>query len=159
MIWFVYLLAHLALVILRYPLAIVAVAFFSTDNKRHLTALQWLETVDNDLSGDSGWKETHLIGDDPLSFWNRVRWLWRNGANALSYGALGVDDMPGWRAAELATNAKAIKHVRSDGAWLYRRFIPAGNCFVELFFGWALLGPQSGRCKFVCSIRLRTSTN
>ena len=39
-----------------YLLAPFAVWLFSTDDKRHLTHLRWLETIDNDLTGDPGWK-------------------------------------------------------------------------------------------------------
>ena len=148
--WLSLLLPHLLLSLLRYPLAVVAVVFFSTSDRRHLTRLRWLETIDNDLAGDSGWREEHLFGSDPLSTLNRIRWLWRNGGNALNYTVLGVPfGAPTFQ-------VDAYRWRRTDGAWLYRRFIPLGFRHLELFFGWALLGPQQGRCKYVCSIRLRS---
>lgn len=149
-----FLIPHLLLSVLRYPLAVIAVLFFSTKTGRHLTRFEWLETIDNDLSGDSGWKEEHLIGPDPLSMINRIRWLWRNGGNTVNYGLLGVDDNPSWRV--VYGCASGPRWERPDGAWLYRRYISlAGLRYVELFFGWALFGPQKGRCKIVCSIRLK----
>ncbi len=153
--WCFFLIVHGVITLARYPLAIVAVLGFSSTDRRHLTRFTWLETIDNDLAGDSGWREEHLIGADPLSHINRIRWLWRNGGNALNYTVLGVADDPAWRIAALSVCPGAYALRRPDGAWLYRRFLPIGNRALEVFFGWALLGPQAGRCKIVCSIRLR----
>lgn len=146
-----YLIVHIVIVLLRYPLAPIAVVLFSSQDRRSLLALRWLMTIDNDLAGDSGWREEHLIGPDPLSTLNRIRWLWRNGGNAVAYGLLGCD-------APVKIIRRGI-YYWSDGFghWLYRRkFHLAGRRWLELFFGWALLGPQQGRCKLVCSIRLIT---
>jgi len=151
--WLLYLIAHASAVCARYPLAIVAVLCFSSADRRHLTRLRWLETIDNDLGGDSGWREQHLAGADPLSRWNRIRWLWRNGGNAMNYTTLGVPDDPAWRAAVLAAAPVPAYLTRPDGSWLYRSFTRLGRRRLECFLGWALLGPQAGRCKLVFSIR------
>lgn len=145
--WRIYFIFHAVLVVLRYPLAVLAVLAFSTPNKRHLTRFTWMETIDNDLSGDSGWKEQHLIGRDPLSALNRIRWLWRNGANAVNYGLLGVD--------EPVSVVKVSEDRWEDtrGNWLVRSYKPFAGRYVEKFYGWNLLGPQHGRCKFVASVR------
>lgn len=148
--WLLYLLPHLLINIVRYPLAVLAVLLCSTRDRRHLTHLRWLETIDNDLAGDSGWREEHLVGSDPLSRINRIRWLWRNGGNALNYGLLGCR-WPG-----LYTHNGPHYWRRMDGRWLYRRFFRVGPRYVEVFLGWALFGPQLKRCKYVATIRVRT---
>ena len=151
--WLLLLIPHFAPIVARYPMAIVAVLFFSTPDKRSLTRMKWLLTIDNDLSGDSGFKNEHLIGTDPLSTLNRIRWLWRNGGNAINYGPLGVCESTSEESIKLLQEPGPFLE-REDGAWLYRRFLPfVFGRQLELFFGWALLGPQHGRCKYVCSIR------
>lgn len=141
---------HALVVLVRYPLAPLLVGLFSSPDRRQLTVCRWMETIDNDLTGDEGWKEEHLWGADPLSFWNRVRWLWRNGGNAVSYGALGCPE-PKW-------TRKTDDHtwVADSGHWLYRRKRWLTDThWLDLFFGWNLLGPKAGRCKLVCTIRLK----
>lgn len=156
--WLALLIPHLLLSLVRYPLAVLAVLCFSSADRRHLTRLRWLETIDNDLAGDSGWREKHLIGSDPLSRLNRIRWLWRNGGNTLNYLTFGVCDWPALRGfAPMFASLPPFTYIRRpDGAWLYRRFIPIWpGRDLEIFLGWALLGPQQGRCKYVCSLRIR----
>lgn len=150
--WLVYLLAHITLILLRYPLAIIAVKFFSTPDKLHLTRFRWLETVDNDLRGDHGWQTEHMpVKGDPLNDRNRIGWLWRNGGNSVNYNLLGCPDDPAWRA---ATDPNTGWYwCRPDGYWLYRRFTPFAGRRLERFFGWSLFGPQQGRCKFVFTVR------
>jgi len=122
-------------------LAPVAVVFFSSQDRKHLKPpFRWLETIDNDLAGDGGWQSEHLVGDDPLTWTNRIRWLWRNGANAVMYGPFGVPAWAAW-----------------PRAFEWRRFIPIGHRFIELWCGWALAGPQLGRCKYAFAVRIRTS--
>ena len=148
--WLAYLPLNLLMGLAVIPLAPIAAAFFSTPNKRHLTRFRWLETIDNDLTGDHGWCMEHLIGDDPFSWLNRTRWLWRNGGNSVNYNLLGCDDIGARQVAEHTWK-------NADGNWLYRRrFSIVGAWSLELFMGWALLGPKLGRCKFVCSIRFKT---
>ena len=137
-----------------YLLAPFAVWLFSTDDKRHLTHLRWLETIDNDLTGDPGWKRLRLWGGDPLSFVNRTRWLWRNGGNYVSYYVLGCVGDSAWCWSQ---NMDAVYWKRPDGYWLYRRFVSIGNKHLELFVGWNLFSIKQGRCKVVCQIRLRSS--
>lgn len=152
--WLVYLLPHFVAVIVRYPLAPLAVVFFSSNDKRHLTFFKWIETIDNDLSGDAGWRYEHISGD-PLSTWNRIKWLWRNGGNALNYGLLGCDFHP----YDLSKTDNNKFYQRTDGYWIFRKFLRVTSTrYLELFIGWALYGPQLGRCKFVCTIRLPSIT-
>ena len=46
---------HVLIWLLKWPLGIVAVLFFSSKDKLTITALKWLMTDDNDMRGDSGW--------------------------------------------------------------------------------------------------------
>ena len=150
--WLIYLPIHIALILSRYPLAPIAVLLFSTSDKRHLNHLQWLETLDNDLSGDSGWKNEHIQpGSDPLSNWNRIKWLWRNGGNSVNYRLLGIAYLP----SEASWSKPALWIHRPDGYWLIRKFIPIFGRYLELFIGWGLFGEVFGRCKFSCTIRIK----
>lgn len=134
----------------------VAVYFFSTPDKLYLTRFKWLETIDNDLSGDDAWKNLRLWGTDPLSFINRTRWLWRNGGNYVNYMVFGVDGNAIWNSEQ---DRNKYYWRRPDGYWLYRRFVnlPLTTRKLELFFGWNLFSIKNGRCKLVCQVRIRTS--
>lgn len=150
-------------VVLRYPLAPFAVFFFSTPDKRHLTRFKDMETVDWDLAGDTGWREEHLIGSDPLSFINRVRWLWRNGYAGKAYNEFGVK-LSTVTITETPTNIENLTIVTTDQKYfLYRKFVKTGSKYTEYFFGWSLKGPQEVNgekvSKLVCTIRKRTNTN
>ena len=150
--WLCFLPINLLMGLLVIPLAPIAVAFFSTEDKRHLTRFKWLETIDNDLTGDKdeGWRQTHLIGDDPYTWLNRTRWLWRNGGNSVNYNLLGC----------VYANTFQIDDylwLNADGYWLYRRPIwITKKRFIDFYIGWQILGPKLGKCKFVCTIRLKT---
>lgn len=151
MTWPFFVIAQAIVVIASFLMAPVAVLCCSTSDRRHLTRWRWLETIDNDLSGDFGWKTFHLWGGNPLSWINRTRWLWRNGGNTVSYMVLGCDGDPAWNAQQ----DRALHFWRRpDGYWLYRRFVPlTKRRSMELFFGWNLFAVKFGRCKVVCQIR------
>lgn len=128
----------LTAILLRYPLAFIAVKWYSSEYQ--LTApFKWLDTIDNTLLGDEGWKAEHLIGNDPKSYINQVRWLWRNGGNRFNYYVIGVpfENRPKW-------------------AWWKKVAIPliAGR-FLDLRFGWTDYHLQ-GRCKYVFTVRIKT---
>lgn len=127
-------------VLLRYPAAVIAVLLFSSPDKLTLSRWKWLETIDNTLIGDLGWRTEHMIGHDPLAWYNRIGWLWRNGGNRFNYEVLGIpaSTPPAW-------------------AWWAPTAIPlfAGR-FLDLRLGWNLDGPQLGRCKYVFSVRIKT---
>lgn len=149
--WITHVVAQLLIVVASLILAPFAVLFFSTPDKRHLTRLRWLETIDFDLAGDPGWQNVRIWGKDPLSYSNRVRWLWRNGGNTVSYYVLGCTGDTGWNAQQ----DRSLRFwKRPDGYWLYRRFVPlAKTRKLELFFGWNLFSVKQGRCKIVCQVR------
>lgn len=152
--WKKNLLKYFGLMLIRYPLAVIAVLFYSTKDKLYITKWKWLETIDWPLTGDRGWREEHMWGDDPYSTINRIRWLWRNGGNRHNYVEWGVLDDPVWR--ENIVQGYGYFE-RSDGAWLLRVKIPLIKpLFIQMIFGWNLFGPQSGMCKYVCTIRLKT---
>lgn len=150
--WFLFLPTHILIVLARYPLAPFAVVFFTTNDRRELLfPFRWLGTLDNDLSGDSGWKSEHITGD-PLSTWNRTKWLWRNGGNVLNYTLLGAP-YDKW----FALNNWMIQDtkrfwVREDGAWQFRARISVFGRVWTPFIGWGLFGPVNDRCKFTCTI-------
>lgn len=149
--WLPRVFCQILLVLVSFALAPFAVAFFSTPDKRHLTRLRWLETIDNDLSGENKWRTTNLWGTDPLSWINRTRWLWRNGGNYVSYYILGCIGNHLWAAQQ---DRSRWYWKRPDGYWLYRRFIPITRTRrLELFFGWNLLSIKHGRCKIVFQVR------
>lgn len=145
---------NLIMSIVKYPMAIIAVLFFSTPDRRYLTWAKWLETIDNDLSGDGGWKSEHLSGSDPLSSKNRIRWLWRNGGNTLNYTIFGCKDLSEWREAQ---DQSSTFFKRPDGYWLIRRFINLStHKRLDIQIGWNIMGPQLGLCKYVLNVRIRS---
>jgi hypothetical protein len=131
--------AWLAVIIARYPAAVIAVLCFSSPDRLSLTRWHWLETIDNDLSGDSGWKAEHIGVADPLNSWSRIKWLWRNGGSRFNYYTIGVSysNRPSW-------------------AFWHSKQIPlfAGR-FLDARFGWTDYALQ-GRCKYVFTIRIKT---
>ena len=127
----------------------IASLFVSTDRTHLQFPFQWLNTIDNDLGGDSGWREEHLIGTDPYSYINRTRWLIRNGGNKISYGLFGCREVP------YKQNGYFYKN--DDGYWLFRKPLWVTKTrFFDLFIGWNLPGAKFGRCKFTSSFRLKT---
>jgi hypothetical protein len=147
--WLIRLPVWLVIVVVRYPAALIAIWLFSSLDRRHLVRWCWLETIDNDLSGDTGWKQEHIAaGSDPLSSWNRIRWLWRNGGNRFNYEVIGCRNIG-------CIQIDAFHWANTDGFWLYRRYVPFAGRLIDLYFGWSLTGPQKGRCKFVCQVRLK----
>lgn len=128
----------LAVIVLRYPLSFIAVRWFSEDGRLSFP-FNWLGTIDNDLYGDSGWKNEHLWGNDPTSYINQVRWLWRNGGNEFNYWWIGVQaaDRPGW------------------AFWSSRQIPLFAGRFIDLRFGWTDYSLR-GRCKYVFTARVKT---
>ena len=143
--------------IVKWPLSVFAVIFCSTPDRLHLICFRWLETVDNNLSGDYGWKQEHLAGGDVLSNWNRIRWLWRNGGSSLNYNQLGCTFNEGF---ELYTPNPRPFEMRTDGYWYYNNTWPLSKGkSLQVAFGWNVFGPQLGRCKYVCTIRIISVKN
>lgn len=128
----------LLVILARYPLAYVAVAFQKDYQLRW--PFRWLDTIDNYLYGDEGWRNEHLWPSKlATNYFNMVRWLWRNGGNRFNYFVIGVpaDARPSW-------------------AFWSKTAIPlfAGR-FLDLRFGWSDYSLQ-GRCKYVFTIRVKT---
>lgn len=130
----------LLVIIARYPLAFVAVAF---SHKNDVTfPFKWIGTIDASLLGDQGWRDEHLWGKDPASYINKVRWLWRNGGNCFNYWTIGVWDSPA-----------------PPWAFWSKTNIPLIACrFLDLRFGWSPEGPKEGRRKYVFTIRVKTKS-
>lgn len=157
--WLLYLIAHIIVVLIRYPAAPFAVVFFTSNDRRDLLfPFTWLGTIDNDLAGDSGWQTEHIQpGSDPLSTWNRIKWLWRNGGNRLNYQLLGCPDSVLFRLKhDWLQNIISVWR-RPDGYWMIRAYIPIGGKFLNVFWGWSLFGPIEGRCKFTFTTRIKSN--
>lgn len=161
----------LVLVVLgRYPAAPVAVLFHQVRegrlNNNSATGIEprlpdsrwwrWLDTADNSLYGDDGHKAR--VGDY-TTYWSMVRWLWRNGGHDFNYRVIGCPDLPLWREHPTRQLQLMVGDVyywlRWDDYWLYRRHITISSKRLELFFGWNLFGVVSGRCKYVCQVRIK----
>lgn len=127
----------LLVILIRYPLAFLAVLFQS--NKQLKFPFRWLDTIDNNLDGDDGWKSEHLSGSNPSSYWNQVRWLWRNGGNRFNYYVIGVSfaERPSW------------------AFWSKTAIWITSTHFIDLRFGWTDYHLQ-GRCKYVFTVRIKT---
>lgn len=157
--WLLYFPVMICVGLLKYPLALVAPLFAypqygAVDNNKGFAVeprlpgwFSLLGTDDNSLWGDAGHKAR--VGDYK-SYWGMVQWLWRNGFHNFNYTVLGC---PAMHMPERLPTDYYWK--RPDGYWLYRRFVPVGSKVLELFFGWNLYGVVNGRCKYVCSIRLK----
>ena len=127
----------LLVILARYPLAFIAVA---CSYKNDVTfPFKWIGTIDNDLTGDDGWKAEHLLGSSPISYINKVRWLWRNGGNEFNYWWIGVSasDRPEW------------------AFWSSKQVPLIFGRFLDLRFGWTDY-QLHGRCKYVFTIRIKT---
>ena len=116
--------------LLTYPLAPIAVAFFSSDDQRTLVfPFRWMMTLDNDLDGDESWKRKNT---NPWSYCTKVRWMWRNGGHALNYGLLGC---------------------RRPSAYpQHRSFTQLLGKYLELYIGWSNNIPRG---KMVLTMRWR----
>jgi len=153
--WLVVTPFHLATDILIYPLAPIAIECCSTDDRKHLEfPFEWMETIDNDLGGDSGWVNEHIEpGSDPYSDWNRTKWLWRNGGHGLTYGLFGVES----KEYEIGHDPKLGYTLRDDGAWMYRNFFPITDTKrLEIYWGWGLWANLNERNKYVFTTRIKS---
>lgn len=132
--------AFFLVIVARYPAAPIAIWLYSTPDRLYLTRWRWLETIDNTLAGDAGHQTKHMIGTDPLAWYNRVLWLWRNGGNRFNYEVIGCD-----------------AEYRPSWAWSFRKAYPLrGAWFLDVFLGWS---PDShlGRSKYVFTVRPKTT--
>lgn len=155
LLWVALLPVHIGGVILKYPTAPVAVAFFTTEDGKHLDhPFKWLQTDDADLCGypDHGWVTEHIEpGSDPCSYWNKTRWLWRNGLHNFNYEVLGIENDPAYSDDRLGWT------IREDGYWLYREYfnIPTTNEHLEIFWGWNVYGNVNGLNKYTFTTRIQ----
>jgi hypothetical protein len=144
--WFLFVPVYIFIWFVKFPLAPIAVLLFSSKDKRHLVFCKWLETIDNDLSGDQGWKDS--LKGDPLSFWNRVKWLWRNGGNWFNYWVIGVVNDARFVVEHQWEQDTKNFWQRSDGAWQYRATKKTFLGTWTPYIGWGLFGQVEERCKF-----------
>ncbi|QSB01987.1 hypothetical protein JWZ98_03225 [Methylomonas sp. EFPC1] len=170
--WLLFLPVHILLVPARYICAPIAVRWFRTDNKLQLkNPFKWLMTIDNPLSGDSGWQLEHIKpGSDPLSFWNCMLWLFRNGGNWVNYWLLGIANDRDFVIWHYLKQNKHSVWVRPDGHWMIRAYIPFPDAkifdngrlcwlptvrYLNLFIGWSLFGAIENRNKMTCTVRIK----
>lgn len=157
--WYRKLVIHILVWLAKYPLAPIAVLLFSTpDGKQLRRPFLWLQTNDNDLGGDSGWKNEHIKpGSDPYSFWNKVKWLWRNGGHDFNYKVLGTPNDQWFYFDNYMIQDSKEFWVRPDGYWMFRgyRKWPFSKKRLFIFTGWSLFGPINKMCKITCTFRLR----
>ncbi|MFV0662772.1 hypothetical protein [Denitromonas sp.] len=169
--WLASLVGHALAKGLAMLLAPLVCAFAATSDRRHLCEpWRWMETLDWDMAGDPPWREHRLVGDDPLSWWNRTRWIWRNGAQALSYRRFGtkaigltyrlapgsVDDPDRPPYGEKLTLAERGGRIVA----YYRNrciAIPGARRYLQIQTGWKLNYTVAGHHKLICSVRLRTA--
>jgi hypothetical protein len=137
-------------------LAPIAVKHFSTPDKLDLKfPFRWMRTIDHGLDGDQ-YTNIAKNGGDALADDARIAWLRKNGGNATNYGLLGVPSDAVWLAKYRSTYNGVITGGPiwwSDNAFCMRWYPKALGRTFEISTGWNLLGPQSGRCKFWCSVR------
>jgi hypothetical protein len=118
------------MVLSRYPLAPIAVTFFSTSDKKRLRKpFEALMTDDNDLDGDESWNRKN---PDPMSLLNRIRWLWRNGFHHAAYTTFGCP--------------------RPSDYPVHRTFTPLWGKYLEMYLGWSSNVPRG---KYVLTMRWR----
>ena len=126
--------------------------------------LNWLQTPDNSLWGDSGWRTEHCRYWQ--SYFGMVCWLWRNPAYGLAWGPFAYVPQPG---TTYSTAGDPTIHARddaragwyritsSDGAWertSITRLGPFTKC-LKLRTGWILGDAQPGRpCLYLFSLRI-----
>jgi hypothetical protein len=88
-VWFFKALIDLSLVVINLPLAPL-VATLSDKDGNLPKWLKWMQTNDNTLFGDDGWKNYHFINGSNTSWWARTNWMWRNPMGSFAYDVMGV---------------------------------------------------------------------
>lgn len=115
-------------------------------------AFWWMETPDNSLDGDNGWKTEHWqwrysLPDPLANYVGRVGWLWRNPAYAFALDVLGAP-IPLGAVATITGDIKTSDNpghaghlfIRVGDYWEYYLVIPygsTGRC-LRARFGWKL---------------------
>lgn len=114
----------------------------------------WMETHDNGLDGDAGWKKEHwqwryFLPEWMATYVGRVGWLWRNPAYRFAHDVLGAqipDGMPVVILGDIKT-ADRPGHggwllIMVGGYWEFYLVLPygsTGRC-LRARFGWKLKG-------------------
>jgi hypothetical protein len=156
--------------LLNYALAPVAVLFASDDGWLPRW-LSWLQTPDNSLDGDGGWRTEHrpyLVEDSKAHrWWNRTRWLYRNSMYGFAIDVLGAKTLPtdtlaieGDQAVSNRPlhNGLVRRYIVRDGKviyfqWYFVRAWSATRC-VRINLGWKLWSFRPGEainCQLVFS--------
>ena len=118
--------------------------------------LSWLDTPDNSLLGDSGWKATH-----DGKYWSRVGWLLRNNLYGFKWNVLA---MPIQHTRTTTGNPLINHHTKTfgslsikqeNGAWQYKLVKPMLGKILVLNVGWLLDDVSQERALFMLSPRLK----
>lgn len=159
LLWITLLPVHILIIGLSILVAPLVIKYFTTEDKLYVKfPFKWMETIDNDLSGDDGWKQAcKEKGLDPLDDKSRIGWLRRNGGNSFNYYVLGVKVEP-------ISNLMATDDdhhgffMRYDGIWMLFDFykLPMINKYLNIFIGWSVFGPKFGFCKYTATFRIKS---
>lgn len=153
--------------ILNYVLAPFAVLFASKDGWLP-NWLWWLQTPDNSLDGDGGWKKINrpfIVEDSAFKvWWNRTSWLYRNSMYGFAIYVLGAVIKPG-DTLEVVGNPKVsnrpllnglvVRRVIRNGVpvyfqWYYVKAWSELYC-IRINLGWKLWAFDKGNCQLVHS--------
>jgi hypothetical protein len=156
--------------LLNYFIAPFAVLFASKDGWLPRW-LWWLQTPDNSLDGDNGWKEEHrpyMIEDTKFKqYVNRVRWLYRNSMYGFAIDVLGcktlaTDDLEIIGESKVSNRplheGLVVRKLIRDGKviafqWYYVNAWSDTRC-IRINLGWKLWGFKKGEnnnCQIVFS--------
>lgn len=124
-----YLLPFIVMRLATFPLAFVAV-YFQKDWKLRWP-FRWMDTDDNDLRGDEGWKSEHCFPHPPDTYCCMVKWMWRNGGHHAAYHLFGMSYGQNW-----------FWSVKDTPGWQWR-------------LGWNPADNKTGRCKYNLTVRYR----
>lgn len=124
---------------------------WATEDRLHLRSpFRWMETLDWDMAGDPPWRDTR---SDPLSWWNRTRWIWRNGAQAAALEVFGAQ--AGEDHHDESSQDGSYRLTVAESAFYWRADREIWSRVLELRAGWKLNYEVHGFHKVMFSIRLR----
>lgn len=144
MIWLAHALISFLATLLSYLIAPIIVPFAAT---RLPKAFRWMETYDNDLDGDNGWKTEHFVGWP--RYIKRVLWLWRNPVGTLDYWLGATVDKPRvWGDPKTSNRPghSGLCFARSGRFWMLyyvRQWGESKRC-LRIYLGWKLMSAVHG---------------
>lgn len=158
--WFLFSLAEIVVELASFFIVPFAVAYATIKKMDVLpNAMRWFETHDNDLDGDAGWKNEHLVSLNSSAYgakrWlKRVLWLYRNRAYRFSYDVTGVT--VGLCRVHVIGDPTIQNRPVGKSGWFYcevfsHKFVPVAWCYmfvwqipflpsrcVRVYLGWKI---------------------